>query len=301
MLGHVGQFDGRAAQTRAEVAGATAASAAAEELSAAVASGPAAAASDAGDVRERPSKCRRLRSKVPAPIEAIVPAGAGGRECVMLKMARSKAELKASCPTYVFGGFLGGGGCGQVHAATQFGKPVAVKVLEKGISAAYDYANALGEVAVLDRVRGRADCIQLLDVFIDNGGSWNLVFERWGHTWQAALAKPDWVFSAQEARCCLRSLFGALAFLHADVGVVHGDLKPDNVLVRRKEPEAVLELKVCDFGLCTEASGRRGPGLGRGPRLGRRLRARGLRARLHFSNRHTDLNRKSLRDLTLPE
>ncbi|GJN07622.1 hypothetical protein PR202_ga25465 [Eleusine coracana subsp. coracana] len=64
-------------------------------------------------------------------------------------------------------------------------------------------------------------------------------------------ARGGRLFSEREARACMRQLLGGAARIHA-AGLVHRDVKPDNVLVG---PSG--ELKICDFGMAAPAKGSR--------------------------------------------
>jgi serine/threonine protein kinase len=54
----------------------------------------------------------------------------------------------------------------------------------------------------------------------------------------------------------VRGCLGGLCFLHDRVGIVHSDIKPDNILMHRGKP------KLADLGLCSEISNNARPRIG---------------------------------------
>ena len=137
---------------------------------------------------------------------------------------------------------LGQGGMGEVfRCARRDGRTVAVKVLSQSLAVVPDYVKRFereaaamaqldhpGIVRLLDRGRSGAHCwisMELID------GVSLRTYAHQNRPSPRMLAK----LSSQVAH--------ALAYAHAR-GVVHRDLKPDNVLV-----QADLKTKVLDFGL----------------------------------------------------
>lgn len=81
---------------------------------------------------------------------------------------------------------------------------------------------------------GRWHCVRLLDWF-DYRGHVVMVFERLGPSLYDYLRKNDYAaFPLDLVRDTARQLLEALAFLHS-LGLVHTDLKPENVLQRGVE------------------------------------------------------------------
>ncbi|MEU8501447.1 serine/threonine-protein kinase [Streptomyces lavendulae] len=171
-------------------------------------------------------------------------------------------------------GPIGAGGWATVHAGRRAadappdpaggvaGDPpgeVALKVLPTG-GLAPRQARAIAESArrevELARRAGHPRLIRLLDSFVlgEPGhpyldGAIVLVMERAERSLRDRLATP--VTAAEGARL-ITGIIEGLAHLHRS-GWVHGDLKPDNVLLMRDG-----SVKLADFGLATELTGTHG-------------------------------------------
>ncbi|MEU2832611.1 serine/threonine-protein kinase [Streptomyces lavendulae] len=136
---------------------------------------------------------------------------------------------------------------------------VALKVLPTG-GLAPRQARAIAESArrevELARRAGHPRLIRLLDSFVLSepghpylDGAIVLVMERAERSLRDRLATP--VTAAEGARL-ITGIIEGLAHLHRS-GWVHGDLKPDNVLLMRDG-----SVKLADFGLATELTGTHG-------------------------------------------
>ena len=159
---------------------------------------------------------------------------------------------------------IGKGGYGTVYSCTlvddDCSVECAVKVVEpdeaRGAAGLEDWLNSLRELAILVDFRGARDrghehVSQLIDVVVSAAGdAVALIF----HQYTASLARAlDAARQPPERlRARIQQLLLATDFLHRR-GLVHGDLKPDNILVG---PTAAAcaghlgrELAVCDFGL----------------------------------------------------
>lgn len=138
---------------------------------------------------------------------------------------------------------VGVGGMGEVYRCTRLadGAAVAVKILTAQMAAVPDYVRRFGReaaamatldhpgiVRLLSRGQSGAHCYIAMELI--DGAS----LRTW--VWQQ---KP----SARQLARLLAQVAHALAYAHAR-GVVHRDLKPDNVLVTKE-----LRTKVLDFGL----------------------------------------------------
>ena len=64
-----------------------------------------------------------------------------------------------------------------------------------------------------------------------------MVFELLGKTLLHAIQDRG-ALDVDEVRGIARCLLGCLAFVHDDVGVLHTDIKPENVLLEPKRPGA---------------------------------------------------------------
>ncbi|HUF78127.1 MAG TPA: serine/threonine-protein kinase, partial [Thermoanaerobaculia bacterium] len=146
---------------------------------------------------------------------------------------------------------LGGGGAGEVYRAQDrlLGREVALKVLRDGAGAEGDAAREARRLAALSHaaIAGIYELVRLPD------GRSALVMERVeGPELAAALASGP--LPIEEALDLGIGLARALAYAHGR-GVVHGDLKPANVLL----PSAGAP-KLVDFGFGRLAGDGDGPG-----------------------------------------
>jgi hypothetical protein len=146
---------------------------------------------------------------------------------------------------YFVTGHLGEGGQSSVHFARErrTGRLVALKVLR----ATVDEGLLVREAAALSRVR-HGNVVQVFDWGRTASGRLYLVLEYvGGRTLADRLAEAratEEPLPYSEAMKVMRAIGGALATLHA-AGVVHGDLKPSNVILDAARDRAVL----IDFGL----------------------------------------------------
>jgi hypothetical protein len=144
---------------------------------------------------------------------------------------------------------LGRGGYGRVVRAfdREVGHEVALKQLERLTPAAID--DFKREFRILLDIRHPN--IVRLDELIELDGSWFIAQELVeGVDFHSFVTREDAVVPAEPARLlpALEQLLGALEALHA-AGVVHRDIKPDNVRVTESGRVVLL-----DFGIAAEPS-----------------------------------------------
>ncbi len=166
------------------------------------------------------------------------------------------AETAAALPALVAGRYqivrwLGGGGMGRVYEVTdtELGENVALKML-RGDLDDESLARFRREVRLTRKIQ-HENIARMFDIGETANGEKFLTMELvLGDSLASALGKPmPWPELQQIAIQICRGLAAA-----HDKGVVHRDLKPDNVLVERATKRAVLT----DFGIARGADDTQG-------------------------------------------
>jgi len=141
---------------------------------------------------------------------------------------------------------LGHGATGTVYVARPAagGEPVALKVLSPALASDPAFrARFRREAEVMKRLAD-PHCVGVYD-YGDDDTPWIAMEYVHGATLRAVLDRADKLTPAQACGVMLGALAG-LGHAH-DLGVVHRDVKPDNVLV-----DAHGESKLADFGLVAD-------------------------------------------------
>jgi TolB-like protein/tetratricopeptide (TPR) repeat protein len=138
---------------------------------------------------------------------------------------------------------LGEGGMGRVYGAEDpaLGRRVAIKVLAPAYSADSEFRERLVFEARSASALNHPNILTVFDLGEEDGTLWlatELVDGRSLGAWAGERARTP-----AEILALVRQATGALAVAHAQ-GLVHRDLKPDNLMVRRDGL-----LKILDFGL----------------------------------------------------
>ncbi|HEY5944530.1 MAG TPA: serine/threonine-protein kinase [Kofleriaceae bacterium] len=173
---------------------------------------------------------------------------------------------------YVIDRFLGAGAMGEVYAGTHpvIGKRVAIKVLRHELAASAEAAERFVREA---RATNQIDHENVVDVFafgrLEDGRLYLVMDLVDGKSLRAALV--DGPLEVATALAILDTVADALDAAHAK-GVVHRDLKPDNIVLSNATPPKVF---VLDFGIAklvstANAGDKTGPGTltGQGTWLG---------------------------------
>ncbi|HEY0990001.1 MAG TPA: protein kinase [Kofleriaceae bacterium] len=147
-------------------------------------------------------------------------------------------------------GTIGRGGMGIVYAAEHalLGRPVAIKVLRSELSQRPEVVTRFFNEARAANTIRHPGIIEIYDFGRTPEGAAYLVMEYLeGETLKARSARLPFRWPA--VLPFARQIAGALAAAHAR-GVVHRDLKPDNVfLVRDPEVPGGERIKLLDFGI----------------------------------------------------
>jgi serine/threonine protein kinase len=153
-------------------------------------------------------------------------------------------------------GQLGSGGMGRVFLAMSAGgRPVAVKMIRAELAADPDFRSRFSrEVAAARRVNGLFTAL-VVDADVDAQVPWLATAYVAGPS-LAETVKDHGPLSARSVLALAAGLAEGLSAIHS-AGVVHGDLKPSNVLLAEDGP------RVIDFGIshAAEAAPVTHPGL----------------------------------------
>jgi CheY-like chemotaxis protein len=143
---------------------------------------------------------------------------------------------------------IGEGGMSQVWQATQLhtNREVAVKVLHAGLNAHADMRERLLREALASNRVGHPNVVDVLDAFELPDGTPVLVMPLLrGQTLTARLGRAPGPAALVDVANLLLPVVSAVGTAHAR-GVVHRDLKPDNIFVCDEDPPTI---KVLDFGI----------------------------------------------------
>lgn len=150
---------------------------------------------------------------------------------------------------YVVERFLGAGAMGEVYAGIQpvIGKKVAIKVLKREVAATSDGAERFKREA---KAANQIDHPNVIDVFsfgrLDDGRLYLVMDLVEGRSLRKAITAGP--LPLPIALDVLGQIASALDAAHAK-GVVHRDLKPDNVMLSGGPDSSAQKVFVLDFGL----------------------------------------------------
>ncbi|TRY50027.1 Serine/threonine protein kinase [Cryptosporidium tyzzeri] len=110
----------------------------------------------------------------------------------------------------------------------------------------FSHNKILREIATLRRLNGQKNIIQLKDFFLHEN-RYYLSLEYFPHTLLQYLEKSPKGLPIEIIRSSIYQLLTALKKCHS-MGIIHRDVKPENILIKEIEKNMNLELKLCDFG-----------------------------------------------------
>jgi serine/threonine protein kinase/tetratricopeptide (TPR) repeat protein len=201
---------------------------------------------------------------VPRTISVPKPRGGSDSESALPRSAREGLPKRVG--PYDVRGIVGRGGMGivyeAVHSATgeRVALKTAIRASERSLAKLRQEAHALRRIS-------HPGIVRFLDQGVDGGAHYYVMELLEGSTWQeytAAIWQPDERPSGETTRLAgngrlddilarVRELAEALSYLH-DMGLVHCDVSPRNVLVRANGRAVLL-----DLGLVSRHRGAVGP------------------------------------------
>jgi serine/threonine-protein kinase len=156
----------------------------------------------------------------------------------------STREPSQQIGDYVVGDELGAGGMGRVFAAEHpNGTAIAVKVLHPDLALDPAMLGRLHEEARLARLVSHRNVVRVVDSGISLEGIPFLVMHRAAGTPLGAQIQARGALPLARVRKIAAQILEGLGAIHA-AGLVHGDLKSDNVLVDDDDHVTII-----DFGL----------------------------------------------------
>lgn len=182
----------------------------------------------------------------------------------VLELCRNTEPFRAEdLNAYCIGDHVGGGSFSTVRVATNGrlypGQALVVKRLRTLRNTAVSdwWEPALRELTVSRLIKQRsaqerAHLLCLVDVFLDTLHRPVFVYPKYDCDFQKICEAPqfrDWCKNRRTRLLWMRQVMHALVCLH-QVNVIHRDVKPQNILVRRAQDPEDFELVLGDFGSC---------------------------------------------------
>ncbi len=149
---------------------------------------------------------------------------------------------------YRIDAILGSGGMGRVYRAehTGIGRPVAIKVLHADLNRNREAAQRFQREAIASGRLDHPNIVNVSDFGVVDHGPCYLVMEVLEGESLGARLERDQRIPWREAIEIMRGVLMGLRHAH-ERGVVHRDIKPDNVFLTYKDGELVV--KILDFGI----------------------------------------------------
>ena len=149
---------------------------------------------------------------------------------------------------YRIDALLGSGGMGRVYRGehTGIGRAVAIKVLHADLNRNREAAQRFQREAIASGRLDHPNIVGVSDFGVIDEGPCYLVMEALEGESLGARLEREKRIPWREALEILRGVLAGLRHAH-DRGVVHRDIKPDNIFLARKDGELIV--KILDFGI----------------------------------------------------
>lgn len=149
---------------------------------------------------------------------------------------------------YEIGRLLGAGGMGSVFEARHMllGRVVAIKVLRPEIALHPQFAGRFLQEAKAAAELSHKHIVQLTDYGLDGERPYMVMEYLHGESF-GALLKREGRLSPERVVAVMDPVLRALSFAH-ERGVIHRDIKPDNIFLARDD-EGEVTPKIVDFGI----------------------------------------------------
>ncbi|KAI8803296.1 kinase-like domain-containing protein [Cladochytrium replicatum] len=170
------------------------------------------------------------------------------RSIFLERKSESRSQHKLHILNLIDKNFRGAFGVVRVVQERATKMVYACKAVAKKKDSPYMYNQMLGEINIMKQVR-HPHIIRMNEVY-ETPKKVYIIMEycRGGELAQKVRARRTW--SEEEARIIMARLVNAVAYLH-DNGIVHRDIKAENVLLSTDIPNDPFNIKVSDFGLAT--------------------------------------------------
>jgi len=186
---------------------------------------------------------------VPASLPALCPLSFRPRVVETAAVATSPALASGTLLTekYRILDLLGQGGMGAVYLAenVDIGRQVAIKVLKPELASEPEAMARFRQEARASASIGHPGIVEILDMgMLPDGGAFIVMERLEGETLRERLARLG-SMGPHDAVALMASVLETLAAAH-DKGVIHRDLKPDNIFLAARPVPAT---KILDFGI----------------------------------------------------
>jgi serine/threonine-protein kinase len=158
---------------------------------------------------------------------------------------------------YGLEGLLGEGGMGAVYRARQIAleRTIAVKVMRREFAADPIFAARFEREAKAAYQLDHANSVRVLDFGREDDGLLYIAMELLDGRDLLSILDEDARLTSSRTVDILSQVLSALAAAH-ELGIIHRDMKPENIMILRRKGEDERErevVKVCDFGIAKMA------------------------------------------------